>query len=154
MSQPRDPSAPPPGPRLATPALLRYVRDPLGFYARLARRHGRFFSLPLPRRLGGRLWVTGEPGGAREVFSAPLSAFGEAFGASSLLGTVGPGSLLVLSGERVVAADRVEGREGARKLGAAMVPLEGAHDPCERRSARPIAEAIRRASSPTIEEST
>ena len=91
----------PPGPRWRTVSLLRYVRDPLAFYQRLGRRYGPLFQLPLPPGRGPRsLIVTGEPEGARDIFSAPLSAFGEAFGSEILADVVGAGSILLHSGER------------------------------------------------------
>jgi cytochrome P450 len=79
---------------------MHYARDPIGAYARMGRRYGRLFYLPLPPRLAAGLVVTGEAEGAREIFSAPLSSFGEAFGTASLEDVAGPGSMLLLSGER------------------------------------------------------
>ena len=86
----------PPGPRL--PGVLqglRYARDPIGFFARLRRRHGNVFSLSFP--YFGRIVYVADPGIVKQVFTGDPALFhaGEA-NATVLEPTLGPNSVLTL----------------------------------------------------------
>src|SRR6266511_4263629 len=86
----------PPGSRL--PGVLqglRYARDPIGFFARLRRRHGNVFSLSFP--YFGRIVYVADPGIVKQVFTGDPALFhaGEA-NATVLEPTLGPNSVLTL----------------------------------------------------------
>jgi cytochrome P450 len=85
----------PPGPSIATTQTLRYMTDPVAFYAWSRKTFGDTFTV---RTLDGPLVITGDPEGAREVFTADPSSF-EIF-APSNLGMVFPEhSVPMLAGE-------------------------------------------------------
>lgn len=86
----------PPGPRGAALQSLLYMRDPYGYYARMRARYGDLFSMPT---MNGMLVVTHTSEGAREILAGGEKDFGEGFGAETLAPLIGPGSLLLLSGD-------------------------------------------------------
>lgn len=85
----------PPGPRSAVLNTIRYMRDP---YAALmaARRHGDPHGWPT---FFGTMVVTGDPAGAKALFSADPDTF-LALGAELLGPVLGETNLILLSGER------------------------------------------------------
>ena len=94
----RRPGAPlPPGPRGALLQTLRYLRDPYAYYRWAVSRYGRLFTLPVTN---GNLLVTGTPEGVEELFQARTGNFVVEFGAEAVRPVVGPGSLLLLAGDR------------------------------------------------------
>lgn len=88
----------PPGPleRRIAPlrASLAVYRDPFRAYTDASRRYGDPFTLPTLR---GKLVVTGDPEGARDVFTADPSHF-EVWAADAFVPVLGASSLIVASG--------------------------------------------------------
>lgn len=86
----------PPGPTSPMLETLRYMRDPIAYYAQRRRAYGDPLTLPT---LNGPLVVTGHPEGARTIFSLGEDET-EAW-LPEILGTlVGERSVIVMSGER------------------------------------------------------
>ncbi len=83
-------------PRLRLLQALHAAIDPEGFFRRGARR-GDPFAVRLPGV--GEIVVTGHPDGARDVFTADPSSY-ETVQANPIEALVGPGSLILLSGDR------------------------------------------------------
>ena len=86
----------PPGPRGSVVQMLRYARDPLGFYADCARRFGDVFTVPT---LLGPLVVCGEPEGVRAIFALPPESFSR-WSTESVSPLLGEASLLLSGGAR------------------------------------------------------
>jgi cytochrome P450 len=76
--------------------MLRYARDPLGFYADCARRFGDVFTVPT---LLGPLVVCGEPEGVRSIFALPPESFSR-WSTESVSPLLGEASLLLSGGAR------------------------------------------------------
>jgi cytochrome P450 len=97
----------PPGPRVpGFLSALRYARDPLGFFARLAERHGPLATVAWPG-FGRVVYIT-DPGLVREIFTgdpAQLHA-GEA-NATVLEPALGRHSVLTLDGDEHLRQRRV-----------------------------------------------
>ena len=85
-----------PGPRRTLPYMVRYLRDPIAFYADARRRWGDPFML---NSFNGRLVVTGRADLIREIFAADPASF-DAWGADAVAPFVGPTSVLLASGAR------------------------------------------------------
>ena len=101
----------PPGPSIATTQTLRYMTDPVGFYAWSRKTYGDTFTV---RTLDGPLVITGEPEGAREVFTAEPSSY-EIFA---------PGNLGMVFPEQSVPMLAGDPHKRQRKL--LMPPFHGA----------------------------
>jgi len=86
----------PAGPRFSLPHVIRYMRDPIAFYADARHRWPDPFLLKTPN---GPLFITARPELIREVLTADPDGF-EAWGADALGPFVGPASLLLVSGAR------------------------------------------------------
>jgi cytochrome P450 len=86
----------PPGPRGSVVQMLRYARDPLGFYADCARRFGDVFTVPT---LLGPLVVCGDPEGVRSIFALPPESFSR-WSIDSVSPLLGEASLLLSGGAR------------------------------------------------------
>src|SRR6185295_265908 len=86
----------PPGPRGSVVQMLRYARDPLGFYADCARRFGDVFTVPT---LLGPLVVCGEPEGVRSIFALPPESFSR-WSTEAVSPLLGEASLLLSGGAR------------------------------------------------------
>jgi len=85
-----------PGPWLALPHTMRYLHDPIAFYADARRRWGDPFTLG---SFNGRLVITGRAELIREIFAADPASF-DTWGADALAPFVGPASVLLTSGSR------------------------------------------------------
>ena len=83
-------------PRLRLLQALHAAFDPEGFFRRGARR-GDPFAVRLPGV--GRILVTGHPDGARDIFTADPADY-ETVRANPIEALLGPGSLILLSGDR------------------------------------------------------
>src|SRR5262245_3664518 len=86
----------PPGPRGSVVQMLRYARDPLGFYADCARRFGDVFTVPT---VLGPLVVCGDPEGVRSIFALPPESFSR-WSTDSVSPLLGEASLLLSGGAR------------------------------------------------------
>ena len=86
----------PPGPRGSVVQMLRYARDPLGFYADCARRFGDVFTVPT---VLGPLVVCGAPDGVRSIFALPPESFTR-WSTDSVSPLLGEASLLLSGGAR------------------------------------------------------
>jgi len=86
----------PPGPRGSVVQMLRYARDPLGFYADCARRFGDVFTVPT---VLGPLVVCGEPEGVRSIFALPPESFSR-WSTEAVSPLLGEASLLLSGGAR------------------------------------------------------
>ena len=86
----------PPGPRGSVVQMLRYARDPLGFYADCARRFGDVFTVPT---VLGPLVVCGDPEGVRSIFALPPESFSR-WSTDSVSPLLGEASLLLSGGGR------------------------------------------------------
>ena len=86
----------PPGPRGSVVQMLRYARDPLGFYADCARRFGDVFTVPT---VLGPLVVCGDPEGVRAIFALPPDSFSR-WSTESVSPLLGEASLLLSGGAR------------------------------------------------------
>jgi cytochrome P450 len=86
----------PPGPRGSVAQMLRYARDPLGFYADCARRFGDVFTVPT---LLGPLVVCGDPESVRSIFALPPESFSR-WSTDSVSPLLGEASLLLSGGAR------------------------------------------------------
>ena len=86
----------PPGPRGSVLQMLRYARDPLGFYADCARRFGDVFTIPT---VLGPLVVCGAPEGVRSIFALPPESFSR-WSTESVSPLLGEASLLLSGGAR------------------------------------------------------
>jgi cytochrome P450 len=86
----------PPGPRGSVVQMLRYARDPLGFYADCARRFGDVFTVPT---LLGPLVVCGDPEGVRSIFALPAESFSR-WSTDAVSPLLGEASLLLSGGAR------------------------------------------------------
>src|SRR5262245_61777260 len=86
----------PPGPRGSVVQMLRYARDPHGFYADCARRFGDVFTVPT---LLGPLVVCGAPEGVRSIFALPPESFSR-WSTDSVSPLLGEASLLLSGGAR------------------------------------------------------
>lgn len=86
----------PQGPRGSVVQMLRYARDPLGFYADCARRFGDVFTVPT---LLGPLVVCGDPEGVRSIFALPPESFSR-WSTDSVSPLLGEASLLLSGGAR------------------------------------------------------
>ena len=76
--------------------MLRYARDPLGFYADCARRFGDVFTVPT---VLGPLVVCGEPEGVRSIFALPPGSFSR-WSTEAVSPLLGEASLLLSGGAR------------------------------------------------------
>ena len=76
--------------------MLRYARDPLGFYADCARRFGDVFTIPT---VLGPLVVCGDPEGVRSIFALPPESFSR-WSTESVSPLLGEASLLLSGGAR------------------------------------------------------
>jgi cytochrome P450 len=83
-------------PRLRLAQALHAAVDPEGFFRHGARR-GEPFAVRLPGV--GTVYVTGHPDGAREIFTADPAGY-ETVQANPIEALLGPGSLILLAGER------------------------------------------------------
>jgi cytochrome P450 len=86
----------PPGPRGSVVQMLRYARDPLGFYADCARRFGDVFTVPT---VLGPIVVCGDPEGVRSIFALPPESFSR-WSTDSVSPLLGEASLLLSGGAR------------------------------------------------------
>jgi cytochrome P450 len=86
----------PPGPRGSVVQMLRYARDPLGFYADCARRFGDVFTVPT---VLGPLVVCGDPEGVRSIFALPPGSFSR-WSTDAVSPLLGEASLLLSGGAR------------------------------------------------------
>src|SRR5262245_27822261 len=86
----------PPGPRGSVVQMLRYARDPLGFYADCARRFGDVFTVPT---VLGPLVVCGDPEGVRSIFALPPESFNR-WSTEAVSPLLGEASLLLSGGAR------------------------------------------------------
>jgi len=86
----------PPGPRGSVVQMLRYARDPLGFYADCARRFGDVFTIPT---VLGPLVVCGAPEGVRSIFALPPESFSR-WSTDAVSPLLGEASLLLSGGAR------------------------------------------------------
>jgi cytochrome P450 len=86
----------PPGPRGSVVQMLRYARDPLGFYADCARRFGDVFTIPT---VLGPIVVCGDPDGVRSIFALPPEGFSR-WSTESVSPLLGEASLLLSGGAR------------------------------------------------------
>ena len=86
----------PPGPRGSVVQMLRYARDPLGFYADCARRFGDVFTIPT---VLGPIVVCGDPEGVRSIFALPPESFSR-WSTDSVSPLLGEASLLLSGGAR------------------------------------------------------
>jgi cytochrome P450 len=102
----------PPGPSSLIATSLRYLRDPYGCVARVARRFGDPFTVPT---VSGPLVCSGDPLRVQAFFGADPDAF-EPFGIEAATPILGAGSLFLVSGAR---------HRRARKL--LMPPFHGEH---------------------------
>jgi cytochrome P450 family 110 len=76
--------------------MLRYARDPLGFYADCARRFGDVFTIPT---VLGPLVVSADPEGVRSIFALPPASFSR-WSTDSVSPLLGEASLLLSGGAR------------------------------------------------------
>jgi cytochrome P450 len=86
----------PPGPRSMLLSTLRYLRDPYGSALRLQQRHGDTYTLPTAF---GKMVVTGDPEGVREILSADPDSY-DPLGVELLGPIMGEHSLILLGGAR------------------------------------------------------
>lgn len=86
----------PPGPRGSVVQMLRYARDPLGFYADCARRFGDVFTIPT---VLGPIVVCGDPEGVRSIFALPPESFSR-WSTDAVSPLLGEASLLLSGGAR------------------------------------------------------
>jgi cytochrome P450 len=86
----------PPGPRGSVVQMLRYARDPLGFYAGCARRFGDVFTVPT---VLGPIVVCGDPEGVRSIFGLPRESFSR-WSTDAVSPLLGEASLLLSGGAR------------------------------------------------------
>jgi cytochrome P450 len=84
------------GPRAPLLPSLRFIKDTPGFFRECAQRYGDPFVVQLPP---GKVAVTGDPEGLREIFSADPELF-EPLSRLPLEPVVGLNSMLLLSGDR------------------------------------------------------
>ncbi len=94
----------PAGPLNVPLATVRYLRDPYGVLLAAARRYGDPYSWP---SFFGKLAITGEPAGAKEIFSADPDDF-SAIGADLLAPVLGEHNLILLSGDRHRAMRKIQ----------------------------------------------
>jgi cytochrome P450 len=117
----------PAGPRRSLSATLRYLRDPFGTLLALADRHGDPFTWPT---FLGRVIVTGDPLGIREILTADPDIY-TALGAELLGPVLGADNPILLSGESHRAMRRFYGPqlhgERLRDCGAAIVRIAREH---------------------------
>src|SRR3954447_5075885 len=85
----------PAGPRSALISSARYLRDPSATLVDLPARYGDPFTWPT---FFGRVVVTGDPVGIREILTADPAVY-SALGAELLGPVVGANNLILLSGE-------------------------------------------------------
>ena len=76
--------------------MLRYARDPLGFYADCARRFGDVFTIPT---VLGPIVVCGDPEGVRSIFALPPESFSR-WSTDAVSPLLGEASLLLSGGAR------------------------------------------------------
>jgi cytochrome P450 family 110 len=76
--------------------MLRYARDPLGFYAACARRFGDVFTIPT---VLGPIVICGDPEGVRSIFALPPESFSR-WSTDSVSPLLGDASLLLSGGAR------------------------------------------------------
>lgn len=74
---------------------IRYVRDAYGFYRNLRERFGDPITIPT---LKGKMIVTGDPEGVKEIFVAPPETYAE-WRVGAIEPFLGPGSVFLQSGE-------------------------------------------------------
>lgn len=86
----------PQGPSFAPLQTFRLARDAVGFYRETSARYGDPFTLPL---MVGKVVVTGDPEGIREIFTADPAIF-TPFAQMPLEPVVGRHSMLLLDGAR------------------------------------------------------
>ena len=86
----------PPGPRGSVVQMLRYARDPLGFYADCARRFGDVFTIPT---VLGPIVVCGAPEGVRSIFALPPESFSR-WSTDAVSPLLGEASMLLSGGAR------------------------------------------------------
>jgi cytochrome P450 len=87
----------PPGPSGRFLPTLRYLRDPYGFYEDARRRYGDLFSM---NSMNGQLVLALDAEGARQILAGREEDFVVGFGTEAVLPVIGPGSLLLTSGDR------------------------------------------------------
>ena len=86
----------PPGPRGSVLQMLRYARDPLGFYADCARRFGDVFTIPT---VLGPIVVAGDPESVRSIFALSPDSFSR-WSTDAVSPLLGEASLLLSGGAR------------------------------------------------------
>jgi cytochrome P450 len=115
------------GPRNALVASARYLRDPFTALIDTGARYGDPFVWPT---FFGRMVVTGDPAGARDILGADPDVY-RAIGAEVLGPVIGSSNLILLSGEAHRAMRRFYGPEfhGQRvhDYGAAMIRIAREH---------------------------
>jgi cytochrome P450 family 110 len=93
----------PPGPRSMLLTTMAYVRDPYGSALRLQARYGATYTLPTAF---GKMVVTGDPEGVREILGADPDTYG-ALGVELLGPVLGEASMILLGGARHRAARKL-----------------------------------------------
>jgi cytochrome P450 len=119
----------PPGPRFALPAMLRYLRDPLGTTREAFARHGDPYTM---HALGTPIVVTGDPTLIRAILAGDPDQY-DAFGVAQLKPVLGGGSIMMLDGERHRAARKLQTPpfHGARLRAYAALMQQIARDEAE-----------------------
>ena len=87
----------PPGPSGRFAPTLRYLRDPFRFYEDAQKRFGDLISM---NSMNGQLVITFSPEGARQILAGREEDFYVGFGVDAVVPLVGPGSLLITSGDQ------------------------------------------------------